>query len=130
MIREAEGRAEAGKKEAEADKAQGIAEADVIRAKGDAEGSALEARGKALERNQEAIIAQQVAEQYPEIVKAMASAFDNVDSITVLDGADGMTNAMTSVLTSVGTALGMARGQLNGRERVGEGELPADQVPT
>ena len=58
----------------------------------------------------------------------MASAFDNVDSITLLDGADGMTNAMTSVLTSVGTALGMARGQLNGREPAGEGKLPKDQA--
>lgn len=150
MIRQAEGRAEARKKEAdadktkgiaeadiikakgeagaEADKAHGMAEADVIRAKGEAEGTALEARGNALERNQEAIIAQQVAEQYPEIVRAMASAFDNVDSITLLDGADGMTNAMTSVLTSVGTALGMARGQLNGREQAGKGDAPKDQV--
>ena len=151
MIRSAEGRAEAGKREAEAkkiqgiaeadiikakgeagaeaDKAQGMAEADVIRAKGEAEGTALEARGNALERNQEAIIAQQVAEQYPEIVKAMASAFDNVDSITLLDGADGMTNAMTSVLTSVGTALGMARGQLNGREPAGGSERAKGEVP-
>ena len=151
MIRQAEGRSEARKREAEADKtqgsaeadiikakggagaeaekAQGIAEADVIRAKGEAEGTALEARGNALERNQEAIIAQQVAEQYPEIVKAMASAFDNVDSITLLDGADGMTNAMTSVLTSVGTALGMARGQLNGGGPAGEAKSAKDQAP-
>jgi flotillin len=151
MIREAEGRAEAGKRVAEAnkvqgiaeadvirakgeagaeaDKAQGMAEADVIRAKGEAEGTALEARGNALERKQEAIIAQQVAEQYPEIGKAMASAFHNVDSITLLDGADGMTNAMTSVLTSVGTALGMARGQLNGRQPAGGSERAKGQVP-
>ena len=126
-IRVAEGEAEAvqvtGAAEAESEKAKGLAKADVTRAQGEAEGDALAARGKALEQNQEAVIAQQLAERYPEIVSAMASAWDNVDSFTVLDGADGMTAAMASIMTSVGSAMDAARAQLsNGEVKATAGE--------
>lgn len=98
-----------GQAEAAAEKAKGLASAEVIKAKGEAEGDALKARADGLERNQDAVIGQQLAEQFPEIVKAAAAAFDNVDNMTVLNGADGVMTAMTSIITQGQQALNLAR---------------------
>ena len=63
-----------GNAEAEATKATGDAEAAVIQAKGLAEAAGIKARADALAENQDAVIAQIIAERYPEIVAAGAQA--------------------------------------------------------
>ncbi len=125
---------EIGNAEAEANQARGTADAEVVKAKGQAEGAALEARAIGLAANQEAVIAQQLAERMPEIVAAAAKAFDNVDSMTVLDGADGVNNAMLSIITSVGASFAAARGVFdsNGTSTVktGNGKVPVSAIPS
>ena len=56
--------------EAEATKARGEAEGASIRAKGLAEAEAIGKRAEALEKQSDAVIGQQIAEQLPEIVRA------------------------------------------------------------
>ncbi|MFE0027003.1 SPFH domain-containing protein [Amycolatopsis sp. NPDC059021] len=94
---------------AEAAKAQGLAEAEAARAKGLAEADAIKARAAALAENQEAVVAQQLAERWPEIVQAGAQAFGNVDHMVVLNGADGMSDMFAKALSLGGTGLGLAR---------------------
>jgi flotillin len=91
--------------EAHATKARGEAEADAVRAKGQAEGAAIQARADALATNQDAVIAQQVAENLPAIIKAAAEPWGNVGQLTVLDGAEGMNRTFASVLTQAGQYL-------------------------
>ncbi|MFI5609825.1 SPFH domain-containing protein [Amycolatopsis sp. NPDC051903] len=98
-----------GLAEAEAAKAKGLADAESARAKGLAEAEAIKARAAALAENQEAVVAQQLAERWPEIVEAGAQAFGNVDHMVVLNGADGMSDMFTKALSLGGTGLGLAR---------------------
>ena len=63
-----------GQAEADAIRARGIAEADAVRARMEAEAAGIERRAAALSQNQEAVIAQQIAENLPEIVRAAASS--------------------------------------------------------
>jgi flotillin len=98
-----------GEAEAEASRARGLAEADAAKARGLAEAQAIQARADALARNQEAVIAQQLAENWPEIVRAGAGALGNVDHMVVLNGADGMADLLTKALAMGGTGLGLAR---------------------
>ncbi|HET9141853.1 SPFH domain-containing protein [Actinophytocola sp.] len=98
-----------GLAEAEATRAKGLAEAEAAKAKGLAEAEAIQARATALAENQEAVVAQQLAEQWPEIVAAGARAFSNVDHMVVLNGADGVTDMFAKALTLGGTGLGLAR---------------------
>ncbi|MFI9758909.1 flotillin family protein [Streptomyces sp. NPDC051963] len=98
-----------GEAEAAAAQARGIAVAESTRAKGLAEADAIKARAAALAENQEAVVAQQLAENWPEIVKAGASAFGSVDNMVVLNGADGMADMLAKALTMGGTGLGLAR---------------------
>jgi flotillin len=98
-----------GEAEAEASRARGLAEADAARAQGLAEAQAIQARAEALAQNQEAVIAQQLAENWPEIVRAGAGALGNVDHMVVLNGADGMADLLTKALAMGGTGLGLAR---------------------
>src|SRR6202035_703437 len=98
-----------GQAEADATKAKGLAEADAIRARMEAEASGIERRAAALSQNQEAVIAQQIAENLPEIVRAAASSFDHVGSFTVLNGAQGVTGAMAEVIQQAGVLAGLAR---------------------
>jgi flotillin len=79
-------------------RARGLAEAEAEKAKGLAEAQALQARADALAQNQEAVIAQQLAEIWPEIVKAGAGALGNVDQMVVLNGADGVADLLTKAL--------------------------------
>lgn len=98
-----------GEAEAAAAQAKGLAAAEATRAQGLAEAEAIQARAAALAENQEAVVAQQLAENWPEIVQAGASAFGNVDHMVLLNGADGMSDLFAKALTMGGTGLGLAR---------------------
>ncbi|MQY14267.1 hypothetical protein SRB5_44300 [Streptomyces sp. RB5] len=98
-----------GEAEAAASKARGLANAEATKAKGLAEADAIKARAAALAENQEAVVAQQLAENWPQIVEAGASAFGNVDNMVVLNGAEGMSDIFARALTMGGTGLGLAR---------------------
>ncbi|WP_248963039.1 SPFH domain-containing protein [Sphaerisporangium perillae] len=103
-----------GLAEAEAAKARGLAEAESARAKGLAEADAIRARSEALAENQEAVIAQQLAENWPAIVEAGSKAFGNIDHMVVLNGAQGVEELLAKALTLGGTGLGLARSLLSG----------------
>jgi flotillin len=98
-----------GEAEAAAAQAKGLAVAESRRAKGLAEAAAIAARAAALAENQEAVVAQQLAENWPEIVRAGAEAFGNVEHMVLLNGADGMSDVFAKALTMGGTGLGLAR---------------------
>ncbi|UGQ08915.1 flotillin family protein [Yinghuangia sp. ASG 101] len=119
-----------GKAEADADHARGLAQAEAAKALGLAEAEAIKARAAALRENQEAVIAQQLAENWPEIVRAGAEAFGNVDHMVLLNGADGMTDMFTKALTLGGTGLGLARQLLAamGPAEQGDGNGNGDAV--
>ncbi|WP_329126520.1 flotillin family protein [Streptomyces sp. NBC_01465] len=98
-----------GEAEAAATQARGLAEAESAKAKGLAEAESIKARAEALAQNQEAVVAQQLAENWPEIVRAGAEAFGNVEHMILLNGADGMADMFAKALTMGGTGLGLAR---------------------
>ncbi|TDE27683.1 flotillin family protein [Actinomadura sp. 6K520] len=110
-------------REAEATRILGEAEADAIRQKGLAEAEAIKARAEALAENTDAVIAQQLAEQWPQIVEAGAGVFGNVDNMVVLNGAQGVEDMLAKALTLGGTGLGLAR-QLLGNMNVQNGHAP------
>ncbi|TDB94995.1 flotillin family protein [Actinomadura sp. 7K534] len=110
-------------REAEATRILGEAEADAIRQKGLAEAEAIKARAEALAENTDAVIAQQLAEQWPQIVEAGAGVFGNVDNMVVLNGAQGVEDMLAKALTLGGTGLGLAR-QLLGNMNVQNGHGP------
>ncbi|MFG6194211.1 SPFH domain-containing protein [Nonomuraea sp. JJY05] len=127
---EAEAEAQAararGLAQAEAAKALGLAEAEASEAKGLAEAQAIRARAEALKENQEAVIAQQLAERWPEVVEAGAKAFGNVDHMVVLNGAQGVEELLAKALTLGGAGIGLARALLNGATPNGtEPEIPS-----
>ena len=98
-----------GEAEADAIRARGIAEADAVRARMEAEAAGIERRAAALSQNQEAVIAQQIAETLPAIVQAAASPFEHVGSFTVLNGAEGVTGAIAQIIQQAGALSSMAR---------------------
>ncbi len=101
-----------GNAEASAIRAKGTAEGDAISARGLAEAAAIHARADALAQNQEAVISQQLAEHWPAIVEAGAKAFNNIDQMIVLNGADGMSEMMGKILTQGAAGLQLARNLL------------------
>ncbi len=101
-----------GQAEADAIKAKGLAEADAIRARMEAEASGIERRAAALSQNQEAVIAQQIAEKLPEIVAAAAAPFEHIGQFTVLNGAQGVTSALAEIIQQAGALTGLARQSL------------------
>ncbi|MFI9583785.1 flotillin family protein [Streptomyces sp. NPDC052236] len=109
-----------GEAEAAANQARGLAVAASVRAKGLAEAEAIKARAAALAENQEAVVAQQLAEKWPEIVEAGAGAFSNVDHMILLNGADGMSEMFAKALTMGGTGLGLARQLLSTMNQNGD----------
>lgn len=117
-----------GEAEAAAAHAKGLAIAEATRAKGLAEADAIKARAAALAENQEAVVAQQLAEKWPEIVEAGASAFGNVDQMVLLNGADGMAEMFAKALTMGGAGLGLAR-QLLGNMKPDANAAAAAAVP-
>ena len=98
-----------GVAEGDAIRARGLAEGDAIKAKAAADAAGIELRAAALSTNQEAVIAQQIAQNLPEIVRAAASPFEHIGNFTVLDGAAGVTGAMAEIIQQAGTLAGMAR---------------------
>ncbi len=98
-----------GEAEAAATQARGLAEAESAKARGLAEAEAIKARAAALAENQEAVVAQQLAENWPAIVEAGAGAFGNVEHMVLLNGAEGMSEMFAKALTMGGTGLGVAR---------------------
>jgi len=101
-----------GNAEASAIRAKGTAEGDAISARGLAEAAAIHARADALAQNQEAVISQQLAEHWPAIVEAGAKAFNNIDQLIVLNGADGMSEMMGKIMTQGAAGLQLARNLL------------------
>jgi flotillin len=111
-IAQAEATRLAGQAEADAIKARGLAEADAIRARMEAEAAGIERRAAALSQNQEAVIAQQIAEKLPEIVAAAAAPFEHIGQFTVLNGAQGVTGAIAEIIQQAGALTSMARESL------------------
>jgi flotillin len=110
---------EVGAAEASATQAKGEAQGAAIRATGLAEAEAIGKRAEALERESDAVIGQQLADKLPEIVAAAATAFSNVDNLTVLNGAQGISEIMNQVIGQAGPAMKMAKdalGTTNGAE--------------
>ncbi|MFI6273959.1 SPFH domain-containing protein [Streptomyces sp. NPDC050988] len=118
-----------GEAEAAAQQAKGLAIAESTRAKGLAEAEAIKARAAALAENQEAVVAQQLAENWPEIVKAGAGAFGNVEHMVLLNGADGMSDMFAKALTMGGTGLGLARQLLSSMGQDQNGQVRKDSSP-
>ncbi len=127
-----------GLAEAAAAEAKGLAAAAAAQALGLAEAEAIKARAAALAENQEAVVAQQLAENWPEIVRAGAEAFGNVEHMVLLNGAEGMGEMFAKALTMGGTGLGLARqllGTMNGEgapaaEQAAAKSAPARKTPT
>src|ERR1700736_5310690 len=101
-----------GEADGAAIRARGTAEGDAINARGLAEAAAIKARADALAQNQEAVISQQLAEHWPAIVEAGAKAFNNIDQMIVLNGADGMSEMMGKIMTQGAAGLQLARNLL------------------
>ncbi|HEV7535256.1 MAG TPA: SPFH domain-containing protein [Acidimicrobiia bacterium] len=102
-----------GEAEAAATQAKGLAEGEAVRAKGMAVADSIKARADALAENQDAVIGQQLAEQWPAIVEAAAKPFASVDQMIVLNGAQGLSEALASALSSGVAGLQMARSLLS-----------------
>jgi flotillin len=122
-----------GDAEAHAAQARGLADGEAIRARGVAEADSIKARGEALAGNQEAIIGQQLAEKWPEIVEAAAKPFGDIDQLIVLNGAQGISDTLAQALSQGVAGLQLARrllgesgaapsGSPNGTPSVKEGE--------
>jgi flotillin len=87
-----------GAAKASATRATGEAEAAATAAKLGAEAQGIEKRAAALEKNNEAVIAQTLAENAPELVRAAAESFRGIDNLIVLNGAEGMTGMAGEVM--------------------------------
>jgi flotillin len=109
-----------GEAEAAATSAKGKAEGEAVRAKGMAEAEAIQARADALAENQDAVIGQQLAEQWPAIVEAAAKPFGAVDQMIVLNGAQGLSEALAQALSQGVAGLQLARNLLAGAGNGGQ----------
>ena len=85
-----------------------------IRQPADAQDAAVQARPDALAKSMEAVIAQQIAENCPAIVSAGASAFQNIDQLVVLDGAEGGHDELAQIIATGGSATSVAKQFLSG----------------
>lgn len=102
---EAESERVRGVAQADATQARGQAEAQVVEAKGLAEAKAMDARADALAKGQDALIAQQVAEHLPAIAREFAAPFAQIDNLTVLNGAEGMSQMVNGAMSQMVKAL-------------------------
>ena len=120
-----------GQAEAAATEVRGEAEGAATRAKGVAEADAIRARAEALRDNQEAVINQQIVEELPQIVAEGAKAFGNIDQLTVLNGADGMTQLLNQVVGAGISTVPMLRRLLstNGHTTESDEKAPSQQAP-
>ncbi|HYZ79090.1 MAG TPA: SPFH domain-containing protein [Gaiellaceae bacterium] len=108
----AESTRKVGQAEGAALQARGAGEGEAVKAKGLAEAEAIRARAQALAQNQEAVIAQQIAEQLPQVVGEAAKAFGNIGQMTVLNGAEGIGQMFSQVLGMGAAAVPMIRNLL------------------
>jgi uncharacterized membrane protein YqiK len=113
-VAEAESTRKTGDASAHAKRAVGTAEAEALRARGLAEAEAIKARAEALGVNQDAVIGQQLAEQWPAIVEAAAKPFGAIDQLIVLNGAAGLGDALAQALSQGASALQLARSMIGG----------------
>jgi uncharacterized membrane protein YqiK len=104
-----------GLAEADATRARGTAEGEAVRAKGMAEADAIKARADALAQNQDAVIGQQLAENWPQIVEAAAKPFGTIDQLVVLNGAQGLSEALAQALSQGAAGLELARKLLSSK---------------
>ncbi len=118
-----------GEAEAAATQAKGTAEGEAVRAKGLAEAQAIKARADALAENQDAVIGQQLAENWPAIVEAAAKPFGNVDQMIVLNGAQGLSEALAQALSQGVAGLQLARSILGGGNGHKDDAAPAVEAP-
>src|ERR1035437_1008311 len=118
-----------GVAEGDAIKARGLAEAEAIKARAQAEAVGIQSRAEALGKNQEAVIAQQIAQSMPEIVRAAASSFEHVGSFTVLNGAQGVTSALAEVIQQAGALATVARNSLAPLMSDGVGRYSSNDGP-
>lgn len=93
-----------GLAEAAATQAKGVAEAEAAKAKGLAEALAMDKRADALNKGQEALIAQMVAERLPEIAGNLASPLGNA-KVTILNGAEGWSQTVAATISTLGDIL-------------------------
>jgi uncharacterized membrane protein YqiK len=98
-----------GDAEASATQAKGLAEGEAVKARGLAEADAIEARAAALAQNQEAVIGQELAEHWPQIVEAAAKAIGGIDQMIVLNGAQGISDLLAQTLSQGTAGLALAR---------------------
>jgi flotillin len=103
-----------GEADADATRARGNADAEAARAKGIAEADGIKARAEALAENQDAVIGQQLAEQWPSIVEAAAKPIGAIDQMIVLNGAQGLSDVLAQALSQGVTGLKLARNLLGG----------------
>jgi flotillin len=120
-----------GLAEADSTRARGEADAAAARAKGLAEAEAIDARAKALAENQDAVIGQQLAEQWPQIVEAAAKPFGGIDQLIVLNGAEGLSQTLAQALGQGAAGLQLARKLLSGEDggTPGNGKRVAASTP-
>lgn len=102
-----------GDAEASAVKATSLAQAEGTKAKLLAEAEGIKARADALADNQEAVLSQMIIEKFPDMIKAGASMYDNVKTLTVLDGHDGMTKGIGSVMGMANSLAPMFKGAVS-----------------
>jgi len=103
-----------GEAEAAATQARGLADGEAVRARGMAEAEAIKARADALAENQDAVIGQQLAQQWPAIVEAAAKPFGDIDQMIVLNGAQGLSDTLAQALSQGVAGLQLARSLLAG----------------
>jgi flotillin len=108
-----------GEAEAAAAQARGRADGEAIRARGMAEADSIKARAEALAGHQEAVIGQQLAEKWPQIVEAAAKPFGDIDQLIVLNGAQGISDALAQALSQGVAGLQMARRLLSDPDAAG-----------
>ncbi|HEX8805055.1 MAG TPA: SPFH domain-containing protein [Acidimicrobiales bacterium] len=108
----AEATRDVGEADAHATEVRGLAEASAVRAQGMAEADAIKARADALAENQDAVIGQQLAQQWPQIVEAAAKPLGAVDQMIVLNGAQGLSELLAQALSQGVTGLKLARSLL------------------
>jgi flotillin len=116
-----------GRAKAAAIQATGEAEAAATAAKLGAEAEGIEKRAAALEKNNEAVIAQTLAEKAPELVRAAAESFRGIDNLTVLNGAEGVTGMAGEVMKLGLGVMPLVQSVLkNGNGSSPNGEKPAE----
>lgn len=101
-IAEAEAKLQEQLKEAEGIKAKGEAEAKAIEARGKAEAEAMDKKAEAMKKYGQAAMTQMIVERLPEIAKAVAEPFNQIDKITIIGGSgDGVGSVGSYVPTAL-----------------------------